>query len=257
MEINGIIWKMSCFSWNQWEKKDLPMVVSQQHVMGNGSMKTPRPEGSCLKAPPLWETVEPLRGRIVHLEEELSNRERELRARDEQLRALQAELEARLAQVHKLQDALGNQALGSSPSTQPHSSHRLLSVINQGPARFQHVAVEVHRRLRAKEGVSAEPTSGHYCAEAQVQACTLQRVCKNSRWGTSLTPRVLPLFRTFQVSIFQVSLLLPFIRLTIISHETLRCLWPFCFLLNLFQAQENTGLCRDSSSQEMLYESSH
>uniref|UniRef100_A0A3B3SH53 cGMP-dependent protein kinase n=1 Tax=Paramormyrops kingsleyae TaxID=1676925 RepID=A0A3B3SH53_9TELE len=137
--------------------------------MGNGSMKTPRPEGSYLssglKAPRLWETVEPLRARIVHLEEELSNRERELRARDEQLWALQAELEARLAQVHKLQDALGNQALGSSPSTQPHSSHRLLSV---------------HRRLRAKEGVSAEPTSGHYCAEAQGQPCSLERVRKNS-----------------------------------------------------------------------------
>ncbi|XP_023658783.1 cGMP-dependent protein kinase 2 [Paramormyrops kingsleyae] len=160
------------------------MVVSQQQVMGNGSMKTPRPEGSYLssglKAPRLWETVEPLRARIVHLEEELSNRERELRARDEQLWALQAELEARLAQVHKLQDALGNQALGSSPSTQPHSSHRLLSVINQGPARFHHVAVEVHRRLRAKEGVSAEPTSGHYCAEAQGQPCSLERVRKNS-----------------------------------------------------------------------------
>ncbi|XP_010781577.1 cGMP-dependent protein kinase 2 [Notothenia coriiceps] len=37
------------------------------------------------------------------------------------------------------------------------------SVINQAPSRFHRVAVEVHRRLRAKEGVSAEPTSENFC----------------------------------------------------------------------------------------------
>ncbi|XP_058891262.1 cGMP-dependent protein kinase 2 [Acipenser ruthenus] len=127
--------------------------------MGNGSIKGPRMEESCLasaaKEPPLpLELVESLKGRIRGLEEEL-------RLRDERLGALEKELQSKVSQIDKLQDALGYNSLAlSSPRVSP--SQRLLSVINEGPKRFQQVAAEVHRRLKAKEGVSAEPTSRNY-----------------------------------------------------------------------------------------------
>ncbi|KAL4641105.1 cGMP-dependent protein kinase 2-like [Arapaima gigas] len=161
--------------------KRFPMVAGRQRAMGNGSMKAPRQEESCLipglKDPPLWEVAEALRVRVARLEEELSCREQELQVRDEQLQALQKELEARLSQIHKLQDAMIHNNLACSPSLQLRSAQRLLSVIDQGPARFHRVAVEVHRRLRAKEGVSAEPTSGHYCGNPQIQPASLDRAC--------------------------------------------------------------------------------
>uniref|UniRef100_A0A8D0CKU5 cGMP-dependent protein kinase n=1 Tax=Scleropages formosus TaxID=113540 RepID=A0A8D0CKU5_SCLFO len=138
-----------------------------------------RQEESCLahglKEPPVWEAAEALRARVAFLEEELSCREQELQARDEQLQALQKELEAQLSQIHKLQDAIGYNNLACSPSLKPGSTRRLLSVIDQGPARFHRVAVEVHRRLRAKEGVSAEPTSGEYWDIPQNQSTCLER----------------------------------------------------------------------------------
>lgn len=107
--------------------------------------------------------------RITQLEAELARRDQEFRAQEFQLHHLQRELEAKLCQINKLQDAIGyTNGLGHSPTpgSFPHL-HRLFSVINQGPSRFHRVAVEVHRRLKAKEGVSAEPTSENFCPEVK------------------------------------------------------------------------------------------
>uniref|UniRef100_A0A8C2WVU2 cGMP-dependent protein kinase n=1 Tax=Cyclopterus lumpus TaxID=8103 RepID=A0A8C2WVU2_CYCLU len=86
--------------------------------------------------------------RITHLEAELAHRDLEFQAQELQLHHLRVELEGKISQIDKLQDAIGyNNSLGRSP-----------------PAlRFHRVAVEVHRRLKAKEGVSAEPTSENFC----------------------------------------------------------------------------------------------
>nr|XP_006630513.1 PREDICTED: cGMP-dependent protein kinase 2-like isoform X1 [Lepisosteus oculatus] len=133
--------------------------------MGNGAIKTPHLEESCLasgiKEPPAWEVIEALKAKIARLEEELRKRSEELKTREERLRTLEKELQAKVSQIDKLQDAIGyNSLVKSPPLVSP--SERLLSVINEGPTRFHRVAVEVHRRLRAKEGVSAEPTSRHF-----------------------------------------------------------------------------------------------
>lgn len=107
--------------------------------------------------------------RITQLETELARRDQEFRAQEFQLHQLQRELEAKLSQINKLQDAIGyTNGLGHSPPpvSLPHF-HPRFSVINQGPSRFQRVAVEVHRRLKAKEGVSAEPTSENFCQEVK------------------------------------------------------------------------------------------
>ncbi|GLD48550.1 cGMP-dependent protein kinase 2 [Lates japonicus] len=145
----------------------IPMVASQCLAMGNGSIKAPRAEeNSCLASihtdtPGLDTDV--LRLQITHLEAKLAKRDQEFRAQELQLQHLQRELEAKVSQIDKLQDAIGyNNILGCSPPALCHHSHRCFSVINQGPSRFHRVAVEVHRRLKAKEGVSAEPTSENF-----------------------------------------------------------------------------------------------
>ncbi|TKS85160.1 cGMP-dependent protein kinase 2 [Collichthys lucidus] len=143
------------------------MVASQCLAMGNGSIKAPRAgENSCLASihtdPPGLET-DVLRLRILHLEAELASRDQEFQAQKLQLQHLQRELEAKISQIDKLQDAIGYNSLGRSPPALYHYSHHRFSVINQGPSRFHRVAVEVHRRLKAKEGVSAEPTSENFC----------------------------------------------------------------------------------------------
>ena len=156
------------------------MVASQKLAMGNGSIKAPRPEDSCLAStmrerdPPGWDT-EPLRLRIAHLEEELARRDQEFRAQELQLLNLQRELEAKVSQIDKLKDAIGYNNLGRPPPAPLRHSRRLLSVINQGPTRFHRVAVEVHRRLKAKEGVSAEPTSGHFCGAPRTPNVSIER----------------------------------------------------------------------------------
>ncbi|KAF7667862.1 hypothetical protein LDENG_00040760 [Lucifuga dentata] len=144
------------------------MVSSQLLAMGNGSIKAPQAEeNSCLASintnHPSLDT-KTLRLRIVHLEEELACREREFQAQGLQLQNLQRELEAKISQIDKLQDAIGyNRNLGHSPPALTCHSPRCFSVINQAPSRFHRVAVEVHRRIKAKEGVSAEPTSHNFC----------------------------------------------------------------------------------------------
>ncbi|XP_041645913.1 cGMP-dependent protein kinase 2 [Cheilinus undulatus] len=142
------------------------MVASQRLAMGNGSIKVPKAEeNSCLSSIHTnaigLETQ--LRMQIAHLEAELAHRDQEFRAQQIQLQNLQRELEAKISQIHKLQDAIGyNSLCCSSPALCRHSCRRF-SVINQGSNRFHKVAVEVHRRLKAKEGVSAEPTSENFC----------------------------------------------------------------------------------------------
>lgn len=156
------------------------MVASHNLAMGNGSIKAPRPEeNSCLASatrdPPGW-NAEPLRLRIAQLEEELSRRDREFRSQELQLQNLQRELEAKISQIDKLKDAIGyNNNLGLSPPAPGRHSHRLLSVIDQGPSRFHRVAVEVHHRLKAKEGVSAEPTSENFCGGLRAPHMSIER----------------------------------------------------------------------------------
>ncbi|KAA8584135.1 hypothetical protein FQN60_015343 [Etheostoma spectabile] len=143
----------------------IPMVASQCLAMGNGSIKAPQAgETSCLASihpePPGLHT-DVLRLRITHLEAELARRDQEFRAQELKLQHVQRELEAKISQIDKLQDAIGyNVSLGRSP---PALCHHRFSVINQGSSRFHRVAVAVHRRLKAKEGVSAEPTSENFC----------------------------------------------------------------------------------------------
>ncbi|TRY65565.1 hypothetical protein DNTS_024061 [Danionella cerebrum] len=145
------------------------MVCSHSGIMGNGSIKAPTLEETCLASSihetPVWESVEPLKTRILHLEQELARRDQEMQAQEKRLLCLQRELDAKVSQIDKLQDAIGYNSLACSPTAPPRHSRRLLSVINQGSTRFHRVAVEVHRRLKAKEGVSAEPTSRHFCHE--------------------------------------------------------------------------------------------
>ncbi|XP_035028766.1 cGMP-dependent protein kinase 2 [Hippoglossus stenolepis] len=162
------------------------MVASQCVAMGNGSIKAPRAEeNNCLpsiRKDPAGLDKDVFRLRIAHLEAELARREQEFRAQELQLQHLQKELEAKVSQIDKLQDAIGyNNILGCSPPVQLHQSHRCFSAINQGPSRFHRVAVEVHRRLKAKEGVSAEPTSKKFCGGLRAEHGFIVRaVHKNS-----------------------------------------------------------------------------
>uniref|UniRef100_A0A3P8UHV6 cGMP-dependent protein kinase n=1 Tax=Cynoglossus semilaevis TaxID=244447 RepID=A0A3P8UHV6_CYNSE len=135
--------------------------------MGNGSIKaTGVEENNCLasvnKVPAL--DTKALRLRIANLEAALAQRDQEFRAQTHRLQQLQKELEAKVLQIDKLEDAIGynNTILGRSPPMRCHRSNDFFSVINQGSGRFHQVAVEVHRRLKAKEGVSAEPTSENF-----------------------------------------------------------------------------------------------
>ncbi|XP_069577481.1 cGMP-dependent protein kinase 2 [Brachyistius frenatus] len=148
------------------------MVASQCLAMGNGSMKAPpAEENSCLASihtdPPGLDS-DILRLRIIHLETELARRDKEFQAKELQLQHLRKELETKISQVEKLQDAIGyNKSLGSLSSALSHPICSCFSVINQGPSRFHRVAVEVHRRIKAKDGVSAEPTSQNFCGGAK------------------------------------------------------------------------------------------
>ncbi|KAF7219758.1 cGMP-dependent protein kinase 2 [Nothobranchius furzeri] len=143
------------------------MVAAGSSAMGNGSIKVPRTENSCLTSihtEPTTLDSDILRVRIIHLEAELAHRDQELHAQELQLQHLQKELEAKVSQIEKLQDAICyNKDMVPSPSALRHLSCHCLSVINQGPSRFHRAALEVHRRLKAKEGVSAEPTSENFC----------------------------------------------------------------------------------------------
>uniref|UniRef100_A0AAQ5Y0G6 cGMP-dependent protein kinase n=1 Tax=Amphiprion ocellaris TaxID=80972 RepID=A0AAQ5Y0G6_AMPOC len=156
------------------------MVASQCLAMGNGSIKAPQgEENSCLASihtNPPGSDKDSLRLRIIHLEEELERRDQEFRAQEIQLQHLQKELEAKISQIDKLQDAIGyNNTVGLSPTVMCHHRGCRFSIINQGPSRFHRVAVEVHRRLKAKEGVSAEPTSENFCGGFRVSHVSIAK----------------------------------------------------------------------------------
>ncbi|KAM9808687.1 cGMP-dependent protein kinase 2 isoform 2-T2 [Syngnathus typhle] len=132
--------------------------------MGNGSIKAPRTEeNTCLVSmrtdSPSLDT-EILRMRINCLELELVRRDQALAAQEVHLQHLQRELNAKVSQIDKLQDAIGyNKGSGLG-----RACHCRLSVVDEGVAgRFRKVAAEDRQRLKAKEGVSAEPTSENFC----------------------------------------------------------------------------------------------
>ncbi|XP_056616667.1 cGMP-dependent protein kinase 2 [Triplophysa dalaica] len=171
-----------------YKPKGLSMVPGDSLIMGNGSIKASRLEETCLassiKEAPVWESSESLKMRIAQLEDELARRDQNFRAQEKRLQSLQRELEAKVSQIDKLQDAIGYNSLGRSPPAPLRHSSRLLSVINQGSTRFHRVAVEVHRRLKAKEGVSAEPTSGHFCHNHRVHHISTERARVRKDSGT-------------------------------------------------------------------------
>uniref|UniRef100_A0A3Q3H135 cGMP-dependent protein kinase n=1 Tax=Labrus bergylta TaxID=56723 RepID=A0A3Q3H135_9LABR len=113
--------------------------------MGNGSIKAPKAEeNSCLAS--------------IHLDP--TGLETELRAQEIQLWNLQRELEAKISQIDKLQDAIGYNSLCCS-----------------SPALCRHT-VEVHRRLKAKEGVSAEPTSENFCGGGRATSISIAKTIR-------------------------------------------------------------------------------
>ncbi|XP_040293551.1 cGMP-dependent protein kinase 2-like [Bufo bufo] len=133
-----------------------------QNSMGNGTIRAPRREDSCLSSRRREHSsgaFTKLQETVLVLEEELRQRWKELQEKDEKIRQLEKELETKSIQIDKLQDAIGYNVQLSPKGSQ---RKKLLSVINQGPAQNNEKATDTHRRQKAKEGVSAEPTSRHY-----------------------------------------------------------------------------------------------
>ncbi|XP_044153912.1 cGMP-dependent protein kinase 2-like [Bufo gargarizans] len=133
-----------------------------QNSMGNGTIRAPRREDSCLSSRRREHSsgaFTKLQETVLLLEEELRQRWKELQEKDEKIRQLEKELETKSIQIDKLQDAIGYNVQLSPKGSQ---RKKLLSVINQGPAQNNEKATDTHRRQKAKEGVSAEPTSRHY-----------------------------------------------------------------------------------------------
>ncbi|XP_051897493.1 cGMP-dependent protein kinase 2 [Pristis pectinata] len=160
-------------------------------AMGNGSVRASRPEQSnSPPAPtdPSLEVLDNLRRKILGLEEELRKKDDQLRQKSEKIQSLEKELKGKLSQIAKLQDAIGYNT--TSVSTSGHK--KLVSVINQGPKRFAQVATEIHRRLKAKEGVSAEPTSrNYYCHGVQKFFIEQLRVRKDSSLKKLITDAIM------------------------------------------------------------------
>ncbi|KAM4636554.1 cGMP-dependent protein kinase 2-like [Discoglossus pictus] len=134
-----------------------------QNSMGNGTIRAPRREDSCLSSRRREHSsgaFSKLQETVLLLEEELRQRWKELQEKDDKIRQLEKELETKNVQIDKLQDAIGYNNTPLSPKGSQRK--KLLSVINQGPAQYNEKATDAHRRQKAKEGVSAEPTSRHY-----------------------------------------------------------------------------------------------
>ncbi|XP_043535155.1 cGMP-dependent protein kinase 2 isoform X3 [Chiloscyllium plagiosum] len=151
-------------------------------TMGNGSIRALKPEEANVSPrlmEPTLEIVENLRRKIHSLEEELRRKDDQLKQRSEKIKFLEKELKGKLFQINKLQDAIGYNPVPMDPTVSQHQ--KLVSVINEGPRRFAQVATEIHRRLKAKEGVSAEPTSrNYYCHNVQKFSIEQIRVRKDS-----------------------------------------------------------------------------
>lgn len=130
--------------------------------MGNGTIRAPRREDSCLSSRRREHSsgaFTKLQETVLLLEEELRQKWKELQEKDDKIIQLEKELETKSIQIDKLQDAVG---LNIELSPKGSQRKKLLSVINQGPAQYNEKATDTHRRQKAKEGVSAEPTSRHY-----------------------------------------------------------------------------------------------
>ncbi|XP_069609332.1 cGMP-dependent protein kinase 2-like [Ranitomeya imitator] len=133
-----------------------------QNSMGNGTIRAPRREDSCLSSRRREHSsgaFTKLQETVLLLEEELRQKWKELQEKDDKIKQLEKELETKSVQIDKLQDAIGYNIQLSPKGSQ---RKKLLSVINQGPAQYNEKATDTHRRQKAKEGVSAEPTSRHY-----------------------------------------------------------------------------------------------
>ncbi|XP_056386667.1 cGMP-dependent protein kinase 2-like [Hyla sarda] len=133
-----------------------------QNSMGNGTIRAPRREDSCLSSRRREHSsgaFTKLQETVLLLEEELRKKWKELQEKDDKIKLLEKELETKSIQIDKLQDAIGYNVQLSPKGSQ---RKKLLSVINQGPAQYNEKATDTHRRQKAKEGVSAEPTSRHY-----------------------------------------------------------------------------------------------
>ncbi|KAM8924459.1 cGMP-dependent protein kinase 2-like [Pelodytes ibericus] len=142
-----------------------------QNSMGNGTIRAPRREDSCLSSRRREHSsgaFAKLQETVLLLEEELKQRWKELQEKDDKIRQLEKELEVKSIQVDKLQDAIGYNKTQQTPEGS--QKKKLLSVINQAPALYNEKAPEVHRRQKAKEGVSAEPTSRHYYSPSSQNA---------------------------------------------------------------------------------------
>ncbi|XP_063291376.1 cGMP-dependent protein kinase 2-like [Pelobates fuscus] len=134
-----------------------------QNSMGNGTVRAPRREDSCLSSRRREHSsgaFSKLQETVLLLEEELKQKWKELQEKDDKIKQLEKELELKSVQIDKLQDAIGYNNIQLSPIGS--QKKKLLSVINQAPALYNEKAPEIHRRQKAKEGVSAEPTSRHY-----------------------------------------------------------------------------------------------
>ncbi|XP_006004993.1 cGMP-dependent protein kinase 2 [Latimeria chalumnae] len=152
--------------------------------MGNGTIKASRLEDSCVTSSVKehsMEVLEKLKNKVLSLEEALRKKDEELKFKDEKLKRLEKELKAKVSQIDKLQDAIGYNGGPLSPTG--NQSNKLLSIINEGPKRFEQVAAEVHRRLKAKEGVSAEPTSWNYYSH-NIQTISFEKVQVRKDSGT-------------------------------------------------------------------------
>ncbi|OCT70235.1 cGMP-dependent protein kinase 2 [Xenopus laevis] len=134
-----------------------------QNTMGNGTIRAPKREDSCLfsrRREHSSGAFSKLQETVLLLEEELRQRWKELQEKDDRILQLEKDLEMKVTQIDKLQDALGYNVIQMSPKGS--QKKKLLSVINQGPAQNNEKVAESHRRQKAKEGVSAEPTSRHF-----------------------------------------------------------------------------------------------
>ncbi|XP_059802406.1 cGMP-dependent protein kinase 2 [Hypanus sabinus] len=162
-------------------------------AMGNGSVRATKPEqNNSPPAPtePSSEALDTLRRKILGLEEELRRKDDQLRQKSKKIQSLEKELKGKLSQIAKLQDAIGYNSTSGSTAVNQHK--KLLSVINQGPKRFAQVATEIHRRLKAKEGVSAEPTSwNYYCRGVQKFSIEQLRVRKDSSLKKLITDAIM------------------------------------------------------------------
>ncbi|XP_072138120.1 cGMP-dependent protein kinase 2 [Mobula birostris] len=161
--------------------------------MGNGSVRATRPKQN--NSPPVLtepssEALDNLRRKILILEEELRRKDDQLRQNSKKIQSLEKELKGKLSQIAKLQDAIGYNS--TSVSTPVNQHKKLVSVINQGPKRFAQVATEIHGRLKAKEGVSAEPTSwNYYCHGVQKFSIEQLRVRKDSSLKKLITDAIM------------------------------------------------------------------